>query len=307
MGRKLALAAAIIVLLAGASVAVADPPPGHNPQGRMLGVVTPKGGGQKTTGGSTLLYHGGALMNTNATYAIFWDPSGSAFPLGYTSLINQFLADVAHDSGRTTNVYAVATQYNVLYSSSVGGVVPDTDPYPAKGCRDHYTTVCLTDAQLQSELRSVINANHLPTGTTTAYLIFTPPNVGSCAGGCSFRNWCAYHSWIGTGDANTILYANLPYQDQTQACDGGQHPNGNSADATIDALSHEHNEMITDPVGTGWFTKNGYEEADLCNFVYGSPLGGASGSEYNQVINTDHYFIQEEWSNASSSCVQHYP
>jgi hypothetical protein len=314
MARALALGAAIVAILAGASAALADPPAGHNPQGKMLGVVAPKGQGNKVTGGSALVYHGGPVMHTNTTYTIFWGPANHPFDPSYVSLINRFFGDVAHDSGLSTNVYSVGTQYSsILYSSSVGGSFADTNGYPASGCKDRYTSVCLTDAQLRAELQSVISAKGWPTDTGTAYFIFTPQNVGSCAGTCAFSSFCAYHSWINTS-TGTILYANMPYAMWVpSACDSGQHPNGNDADATIDGASHEHNEMITDPVGTGWFTKNGYEQGDLCNFIYGPPVPGSpstsSGAAYNQVIGkgSNPYWIQEEWSNSPSGCLQHLP
>jgi hypothetical protein len=53
-------------------------------------------------------------MHTNQTYTIYWVPSDqSTYTLdaNYTSLIDRFFADVAHDSGGTSNVYASDTQY----------------------------------------------------------------------------------------------------------------------------------------------------------------------------------------------------
>jgi len=308
------VAVVVGALLAAAAMALADPPAGQNPNGKMLGVITPKGNSGKNSGTPVLLYHGGVVMDANKTYTIFWAPPPYSFATGYINLINQFFGDVAAADGSSSNVYAVATQYYgpsnelIQYGSHVGDTVTDsTTPYNS-GCKAKGTTACVTDAQLQAEVQSVIALKGWPTNTGGAYFVFLPQNVGTCAGGCFPNNWCAYHSWIDTS-SETILYANMPFQDQTPACDGGQHPNSSvdpNADATIDAVSHEHNEMITDPVGTAWFTKNGYEEADLCNFVYGS-LSGTSPSQFNQAINRNKYFAQEEWSNASSTCVQHYP
>jgi hypothetical protein len=320
MTRALTLGAVIVAMLAGASSALAQPPTDHNPKGKLLGVVEPRGNSGKT-GTTALLYHGGPVMLNNATYLVFWGPAG-AFPSGYESLIKQYFTDVAADSTMPSNVYSVGTQYYsgpstnksfIQYRSMFSASVDDANAYPANGCRDRYTTICLTDGQLQSELVSLIKANGWPQTTGAAYFIFTPPGVGSCGSGvgCAFSNFCAYHSWINT-TSGTILYANMPYANQVvSACGAGQSPNNNPADATLDGASHEHNEMITDPVGTGWFTKNGFENGDLCNFTYGSPLATSpstsSGVAYNQLINSDHYWIQEEWSNSPSGCLQHLP
>src|SRR5919199_1081418 len=115
---------------------------------------------------ANLRYWGGPVMHTNQTYAIYWVPSGQStytVDANYTSLIDRFFADVAHDSGQTSNVYASATQYYdwsgyISYASSFGGSVVDTNPFPPSGCSHPYTSVCLTDAQIQHELGNVITA-----------------------------------------------------------------------------------------------------------------------------------------------------
>src|SRR5207253_2374311 len=88
--------------------------------------------------------------------------------------------------------------------------------------------------------------------------------------------------------------------------DPPQSPNGDAADATINTISHEHNEAITDPYGDAWWANSQDEVADLCNFDFGTPVGGAAGAEYNQVINGNHYWLQREYSNDDSGCVQQY-
>jgi len=87
------------------------------------------------------------------------------------------------------------------------------------------------------------------------------------------------------------------------ACDSGQHPNSSDADATINVASHEHNEAITDPLGTAWFDQRGYENGDKCAWNFGTALGGTSGHQYNQAIGSGRYYLQQEWSNQTSRCV----
>ena len=78
-----------------------------------------------------------------------------------------------------------------------------------------------------------------------------------------------------------MLYANQPYTDTSGVgapgvCDSGQHPNGDFADATINVLSHEHNETITDPDGNAWYDSSGNEIGDKCAWNFGSALGSTS-------------------------------
>ena len=115
--------------------------------------------------------------------------------------------------------------------------------------RDGRTTShCVTDLQIQSEINSVITAQGWPRGTGNVYFLFTPQNVGTCYGSsCSYRDFCAYHGYFGSG-ANTVLYATIPYAASSPVnCGSGQSPNGDDADSTINLVSHEHAEVITDP------------------------------------------------------------
>jgi hypothetical protein len=312
-----AVAAAFVTFVAGS--AIADPPtpdnPAGNPFGDILGVVpshdgkppSKSGGG----GGNNLVYHNGPVMHANAAYAIYWNPTGSSMSANYTSVIDGFFGNVAAAaaSGSTSNVYYSDTQYYdgsgpITYNSTVGGSVVDTAAFPASGCTDPYTSICLTDAQIQAEIDSVVTANNWPRGLGSVFYLFTPKNVGSCYGSsCAFSYFCAYHSAF-SSTAGTTLYANQPYAAFVPlACGSGQSPNNDDADSTINVLSHEHNEAITDPLGNAWYDRRGAENGDKCAWNFGTALGGAPEHLYNQVIGTGTYYLQQEWSNRSSGCV----
>ncbi len=314
--RRLVMVLAVVGLLtAGAApVAAAAPSPSH-PAGHILGIV-PARNGAKPGGGaarvSNLSYHNGPVEHTNTVYAIYWVPSGYTVSTNYVSLINGFFGNVAADNGKSSNVYYSDTQYYdnvngfITYASSLGGSLLDTHALPASGCSDSYTAVCLTDAQLQAEIQRVITAQGWSPGPSTEFFLFTARGIGSCAGSsCAFSQYCAYHGWSGSG-AGVVLYANMPYADTVPAaCDAGQHPNNDDADATINVASHEHNETITDEQGSAWYDRRGYENGDKCAWNFGKVLGstGGSNTEYNQLIGTGKYFLQQEWSNHSSGCV----
>jgi hypothetical protein len=261
-----------------------------------------------------LLYNGGPTMTTNTVYTVFWSPSSNPIPASYVSTINQYFQDVAHDSGMPTNVYASDTQYSgIQYSSTFGGTYTLTSAFPANGCGPYGgASVCLTDGQLQAALSSAISTNGWQKTGTNMFFMFTPNNVDSCSGSsCAFTSYCAYHGY-GLGG---MIYANMPYAKSSLYpgnCDVGQYPNGQDADATINVTSHEHNEAITDPQLNAWYDANGWEDGDKCAWTFGL-LSGTGNAHYNQTINGDHYFLQEEWSNdtpnpnpppATGLCVQ---
>jgi hypothetical protein len=303
--RRLLSLVVLCASVIGIGAAQASTPSPQNPAGRMLGAVLPLNAAYKASGAGNLQYHGGPVEHTNRVYSIYWQPSGFSMASGYTSLIDQYFTDVAADSGKTTNVYYTGTQYydgsgNVQYSSSNGGSVIDTDPLPASGCSDSYTSVCLTDAQIQNEIQAVVARQGWTTGPQAEVFMFTAKGVGSCLGtSCAFSQYCAYHSWVGSG-SSVLLYANMPYADTVPAaCDAGYHPNNNDADATINVTSHEHNETITDEQGNAWYDRAGYEDGDKCAWKFGAVTGS-----YNQTINGHHYILQLEYSNTDRGCVQ---
>jgi hypothetical protein len=304
---------------------------GRNPHGKFLGVVrrhTNAGTPAPAPPSAPLTYHGGPVQHSSAVYAIFWVPGSYSLPAGYQSTIAQYFTDVAHDSFKASNVYASDTQYYdvtntvrrfVSYSVAYRAAVVDTRPLPANGCPNYTlndgstSKNCLTDAQIESEIKSVVAANHFPTGLGAEYFVFTPPGLASCftatalgQGGCydplAFNGYCAYHSNIGSG-TSAVLYANQPYA-ALAGCSSGQSPNGNPADATLNVVSHEHNETVTDPLGTGWWDNSGNENGDKCGFNFGSAIGSNSHGQFNQVINGHGYWLQQEWSNRTGSCVQ---
>jgi hypothetical protein len=301
-----ALAAAVLVTAGTASAS--RPETLHH--GHIGGIVHARGvaaAAVQTAG--NLVYHGGPVQHTNTTYAIYWVPSGFSVDATYVSTINGFLANVAKDSGKTSNVYWSDTQYtdgsgSAAYTSTFGGSFMDTHAFPASGCKDRYTSVCLTDAQLQTEIRRVITLKGWKPGKGKMFFMFTPKNVGSCVGSsCAYSFYCAYHGSFGAASTPTI-YANQPYAAFVPSrCDSRQHPNGGDADATINVASHEHNEANTDPLGTAWYDSQGDENGDKCAWNFGTSLGRTAYGNYNQVIGTGKYYLQQEWSNAHRGCV----
>jgi hypothetical protein len=311
--HALVLAAAVLVTVfaPAASASHSGSPavvPGATIAGRVPVIGTPN------LGGGNLQFHGGPVMHTNTSYAIYWVPSGYSISANYKSLLDGFLQNVAAASGSTSNVYASDTQYydnngSIAYSSTFGGSYTDTAAFPANGCSSYNgLSKCLSDAQLQAEITKVITARGWTRGPSSVFFLFTPRNVGSCdsPGSCAFTTFCAYHGYYGSGQTLT-MYANQPYTATNKAaCWPGQSPNGDDADGTINVVSHEHNEAITDPQLSAWWDSAGYENGDKCAWIFGSPLGTTSYGQYNQVIGTGKYYLQEEWSNSSSSCVQTY-
>ena len=291
-----------------------------NPVGHMLGVVRAHGHGAGNQSGPVsgygrLYYHSGGSVQTGThhTYAIYW---GTSFSGTYQSLINGFFQNVAADSGKTSNVYYSDTQYYqsinnvktyIQYKESFVATAQDTSLPATSGCSSTAGgSLCVSDAQVQSEVTKVVNAKGWPTGMGSEFFVFLGNGVSTCydSSNCAFSQFCAYHSSY-TLNGQPVLYANMPHTGHNlSACSGGNSPNGDAAaDATINVTSHEANETITDGLGNAWYDLAGYENGDKCAWNFGNQLGGGSGAQYNQVINGAHYELQQEYSNRTRSCV----
>jgi hypothetical protein len=253
---------------------------------------------------NNLNYLGGpAEVSGSTNYAIFWEPSVTASVNGvsatYNSLITRFFGDIGG-----SGLYGVATQYyqvsggvqqNIANSSTFGGSWVDTSIYPGPA---------LTDAQIQSEVTKAMAAKGWTGGVGHEFFVFTARNEVSCAGvECSNAVFCAYHSSFVSGTSE-ILYADQPYTGTTPAgCNTPTSPNNDSdADSTINVVSHELMETVTDPsVGDSnyaWMDSSGQEIGDKCNFVFGPT--DASGADL--VANGHGYIVQQEWSNRAGGC-----
>ncbi len=150
---------------------------------------------------------GNPVLHKNETYAIYWDPTDH-YHGDWQHLIDTFFQGLGADSGSTGTVFAVDSQYTdksdlpASYLSTFRGAYTDTDPYPAtKECTDphpleasdligpvvakKHTEVCLTDAQIRTELKAFIAAHGLQKGVGSIFYLLTPPAVTVCldAGG----------------------------------------------------------------------------------------------------------------------------
>jgi hypothetical protein len=292
---------------------------------RQLGLINSAGAPGAPPPTAALLYHGGPVMTGLLQfYVIFWQPStlqsGAATTLssGYktveTSLVRNY---PGHD------ISAINTQY---YQGSsprtyIGGngllaaSITDTSPYPASQCDASIGPNCITDAQLQAHIASLMTAQGWTGGLNKMFLVFTSSGEGSCfdtsVNSCStetnvpFPYFCAYHSYFNT---NTV-YSNEPYGNPNSCLGSGTQPNkgvgGVEADPATTAASHEITEAITDPLLNAWYDSSGSEIGDLCAYDYGTNTWDPAGRSLlaNQFWGGRYFELQTEYNNHTSSCV----
>ena len=261
-----------------------------------------------------LTYHNGPVMRaTSTSYAIFWlpptlqDGSATSVSATYMSLIKRYFGDIGG-----SGLYNTATQYydtggSIINSSTFGGAWLDTSSYPASDCQDSSTPAdCMSDTQFQNEVAKAMQANNWNGGLNNLFFVFTSLGEGSCfdssSSSCAFTQYCAYHSYFQSNAGQNVLYANMPYTGTAlNGCGVSSSPNNDfDADSTINVLSHEHMEAVTDPLLSAWYDSQGNEIGDKCAWNFGNI--NLDGNQANAQWNNNYYLVQQEWSNADSGC-----
>lgn len=275
---------------------------------------------QPNTDTGPMLYHsGGSVMHPSVqVFTIFWVPSklqnggSTGMSSHYQSVQKSMLTDYAGHSldNNNTQYYQISggTTTYIQNAGSFGKSILDTNPYPASGCSDSATPGnCITDAQIQAEIKRVMSAMSLTGGLNKIYMLFTSSGEGSCfdssGNSCAYVQYCAYHGSFKIG-TTPVVYSNEPYGN-LNVCQIQNAPSPNSdavADAAASTASHELTEAITDPLLNAWFTAQGNEIGDLCAYTYGST--GWDSGKANEMWNGHFYLLQEEFDNHTRSCVQ---
>jgi hypothetical protein len=274
----------------------ADRPPARlpydlNQQRRALSGKTP-----------TIVYHGGPVMAAATTlYVIYY----GHFSANQHNILDTFLENLGGSAAYNVNTeyYDSQGQYvqNVLnYTPSADSY---DDPYSiGKSLNGNFDTTLIHDA---------IVGRHLPADANGIYILTISPDVR-----LPNTVWCAYHydsNSIVAGENIKYAVAADPPKPILNSCSGNfanyhdtTSPNGDvGMDEVVDSLIHEISETVTDPDIDAWFTSNGSEVADLCDFVYGPTFLAPNGSHANHTFGSRNYLAQEIWSMENPvACVQ---
>jgi hypothetical protein len=266
-----------------------------------------------------LVYHAGGsiMLPFVAVYIIYWAPPTlqDGHATGFSSkygLVETLLGAwySGHGLGNNNTQYYQTISGTTTYfqnNGGLGGIFIDTAAYPASGCSDAATpNDCITDAQLQAEIKKDIGLAGWPNGgMNNLFLVFTSSGEGSCMdstnSSCAYVQYCAYHGFISNG-SSPIIYANQPYGGVT-GCDISFSPNSDfAADGAANTASHEMTEVMTDPLVDAWFTAQGNEIGDLCIFDFGTNTWDSGNA--NQMWNGFFFELQQEFDNHVRGCVQ---
>lgn len=235
-----------------------------------------------------LSYGGGPVLKTPRIHYIFWGYKAGD-PNGLATLLETYAKSIGGSA--YNNIY---TQYygpsgNITNPSNQfsGAMFDNTNPIPAHP----------TDAQVAAEAVNFVKLHGYD--ANGSYVVATAHGHSSSGFG---TQWCAYHSAT-TYNNHLISYTNLPYiPDAGSSCGSniiGPPSDESGADEGVTIVGgHEYGESITDPnPPSGWYNNTYGEIGDICAWqnIQNDPYG------------THTYTAQPMFSNASQSCVHHYP
>ena len=267
-----------------------------------------------------IVYQTGGVVQTGGADAvdIFWQPNGS----GWTTFddgIDNFVLDL-----QGTTFYKNLGQYYqtnstggnqqfIADTSNLAADVYDTTSYPSAGYVD--------DSTVQSEIRADITASGGP-GAHANYeynlILHTnssgnPENLCDPAGQCfnSYSNLPVVLGWHYSMTVNNVKIGYSVESYGPSVGNGQQYgrppgcPNQTTGtachvDSTINILSHELNEMTTDPrPHTAWYftdTSDQWQEvADACEHLFYNQFTAPNGQAANISSNGRYYNVAGEF------------
>jgi len=228
-----------------------------------------------------MTYHGGKIMKTATTQAIFWGPSWSS-PGDKINGIDLFYAGHGGSNyAKTSDEYTGSNGQVTATTTHLGHLV---DTSTAAGGNN--TSVILAEV-----CKMVSSPDSQGNGY---YAVYSDVKRGGA-------QYCAYHS-AGTCNGMPVQFAFFFNLDGDPGCDpqdtSGLHSQGLAALANVSA--HELAEARTDPTSPGaWYDGQGAENGDKCAWTFGAPLVTFS--------NGTQWKLQGEWSNAAYNAGTGYP
>ncbi|MHB8418130.1 MAG: hypothetical protein ACYDCL_08640 [Myxococcales bacterium] len=236
----------------------------------------------RSSGSPLMTFHGGAVLATAATEAIFWGTSWSS-----SSFVGDKIGGLdSWYEGHGGSHYAEAsdeytgTDGQVTSSTSYLGHQIDTSAAPSKAPS---TSTIL--AEVCKQISSPVSNGY--------YAVYTDTPRGRAS-------YCAWHSY-GTCGGVPVQIGFFFDLDGDPGCDPQDTVTGHSQGlaALANVTGHELSEARTDPASGGWYDSSGSENGDKCAWTFDVP--------FITLGNGTIWKIQGEWSNAAYTAGTGYP
>lgn len=228
----------------------------------------------RSTRSPDMTYHGGKIMPTVVSKAIFWGPgwTSTAFAADKISGLDEWYT---YHSG---SGYAAASGE---YTGSNGQV--GSSGFLHLG----HTIDTSAASSSSSAVLAAVCRNITPDPNGNGYYpVYTDVKRGNA-------NYCAWHSYGSCGGV-PVQFAFFFNLDGDPGCDPQDTQTGHSQGlaALANVTAHEVSEARTDPASPGaWYDPQGSENGDKCAWTFGAP--------YVTFTDGSRWKLQGEWSNAA--------
>lgn len=259
------------------------------------------GGDVKTD--TRILYHNGPLITGAPGVYVIWygcwnDNCGNAGDTATQFILTDFVSNL----GGTPYF-----QINAMYPDTQGRTPSGALLYGG-GAIDRYSHgLELTAADIQGIISDKILAGQLPLDPSGIYLVLASGDVSSSATGfCDPAAQPHHGRGMVLGSDFVYGFVGNPVRcpaiaaPQFVASNGSRlpTPNGNfGADGMASTMAHLLDEIVTNPLGGGWFDKFDLENADKCTGTFGQTYTTANGARANLKLGNYDYLIQQNWVN----------
>ena len=274
----------VLIALAAVTAVTAAPAPMSYAVTGDVDLMHPKGATQKppaaTDSNVNMTFHGGPIMPTAVTKAIFWGPkwASSTFVADKMTGLDSFYKGYSGSRYAATSNEYTGTNGKVGATTTYQGHLVDT------------STASSGDApnDILGEVAKQVQAGAIVLNSSgNSYIaVYTDLPRGD-------SGFCAWHS-AGTVNGTRVEFAFFWSLDNDVSCDPGDKATGHSQGvaALANVSAHELSEARTDPASPGgWYDATGWENGDLCSWSFNSAsVTFSNGSKWK---------LQGEWSNAA--------
>ncbi len=231
---------------------------------------------------ANMTYHGGKIMTTAVTEAIFWGPGWNT-PGDKISGLDVWYPGFSNSNyAKTSDEYTNSAGTHVGATTSYLDHIVDTTTASGGGS---------TSAILAEVCKVIAKPDPSGNGYYPVYVDIPRGNAG----------YCAYHS-AGTCGGVPVQFAFFWKLDGDPGCDPQDTTTGHSQGlaALANVSGHELSEARTDPASPGaWYDSRGQENGDKCAWTFNVPsVSFPNGTSWK---------IQGEWSNAAFNAGTGYP
>ena len=253
--------------------------------------------------GSRIIYHDGPVMPGGSNVYFIWYGCWSCGTAGSDSETKNILTEFVVNLGASPYF-----RINATYPDALGNAPSGALYYGGEMPEGSYSEgLELNEEAIERIIERVLDRGYLPVDANGIYVVFGSADVGSTATGFCTPLAAPHHgnfSLFGSPIKYAFIgnAARCPEIAAPQFFSrGGRQlptPNANfAADAMASTLAQALNATVTNPLFSGWYDRDGLDNADKCAGKFGSLYTTASGARANiQLVNRD-FLIQQNWIN----------